>query len=115
MAIDIEVKRVVVNYGKGQLSQVAQAALVFSGGLLDGMRLEGFAIWRRPDGGYVVTFPSQMGQAGPGYVLLRPQPDAPAGVMAALRDAIVSRYGQEHSEREILPPGKVCVAEETGP
>lgn len=38
---------------------VADAALVFTGGILDGLRLEGFALWRSAEDEVYVTVPSR--------------------------------------------------------
>jgi hypothetical protein len=44
---------------------VSEAELVFTGGVLDGMKLVGFTLWRDPEGEVYVTFPSRAFGAGP--------------------------------------------------
>jgi hypothetical protein len=39
--------------------KLADAELLFSGGLLDGLKLVGFALWERKGGGRQVTFPAR--------------------------------------------------------
>lgn len=38
---------------------VCEAEILFSGGVLDGMKLAGFSLWRSPEGEIYCTFPSR--------------------------------------------------------
>jgi hypothetical protein len=43
---------------------VAEAELLFDDGLLEGMKLVGFSLWKSPEGEIYVTFPSRAFGAG---------------------------------------------------
>jgi hypothetical protein len=75
---------------------LADAELHFSGGPLDGLKLLGFAIWERKQGGRNVTFPSRqyvVNGERRSFALLRPVADSAA--QDRLRDAILEAY-KEH-------------------
>jgi hypothetical protein len=79
--------------------KLADAELHFTEGVLDGLRLGGFAIWERRGGGRNVTFPSRQYSVNGerrSFALLRPI----SGMAAEgrLRDAILTQY--EDYERE---------------
>jgi hypothetical protein len=86
--------------GKGSpAGKLAEAELHFSGGPLDGLKLVGFAVWERRDGGRNVTFPSrQYTTAGErrSYTLLRPMDDS--GAQERLRDLVLEAYKAHEAE-----------------
>jgi len=73
--------------------KLADAELHFAGGPLDGLKLIGFGIWERKQGGRNVTFPARQYSVNGerrSYSLLRPiQDTAPPD---ALRDVILAAY-----------------------
>ncbi len=73
--------------------KLADAELHFVGGPLDGLKLIGFGIWERKQGGRNVTFPARQYSVNGerrSYSLLRPiQDTAPPD---ALRDVILAAY-----------------------
>ena len=76
--------------------KLADAELHFSGGPLDGLKLVGFGIWERKQGGRNVTFPARQYSVNGerrSYSLLRPILDASS--QNSLRDLILDAY-QEH-------------------
>lgn len=78
--------------------KLADAELHFSGGSLDGLKLMGFAVWERKNGGRNVTFPSRQYSVNGerrSFSLLRPIAD-PA-TQDRLRELIISAY-REHEE-----------------
>lgn len=77
--------------------KLADAELHFSGGPLDGLKLVGFGIWERKNGGRNVTFPARAYSVNGerrSYALLRPIVDATS--QDKLRDIIVEAY-KEHA------------------
>jgi hypothetical protein len=76
--------------------KLADAELHFSGGVLDGLRLVGFAVWERKNGGRNVTFPARQYSVNGerrSFALLRPIVDSTS--QDKLRDLIVEAY-KEH-------------------
>lgn len=76
--------------------KLADAELHFAGGPLDGLKLVGFAIWERKQGGRNVTFPARQYSVNGerrSYSLLRPIQDAAS--QEGLRQIILEAY-QEH-------------------
>jgi len=76
--------------------KLADAELHFSGGPLDGLKLIGFAIWERKNGGRNVTFPARAYSVNGerrSFALLRPVLDSSA--QNRLRDTIIEAY-KEH-------------------
>jgi hypothetical protein len=76
--------------------KLADAELHFSGGPLDGLKLIGFALWERRNGGRNVTFPARQYSVNGerrSFALLRPASDAAAN--DRLRDIILEAY-KEH-------------------
>jgi hypothetical protein len=79
--------------------KLADAALHFSGGPLDGLKLEGFAVWERRNGGRNVTFPARqyvVNGERRSYALLRPAKDA--SDQDKLRDLILEAYKEHEAE-----------------
>lgn len=78
--------------------KLADAELHFSGGPLDGLKLVGFAVWERKNGGRNVTFPARQYSVNGerrSYALLRPMVDSSA--QDRLRDVVLAAY-REHEE-----------------
>ena len=76
--------------------KLADAELHFSGGPLDGLKLIGFALWERRNGGRNVTFPARQYSVNGerrSFALLRPATDTAAN--DRLRDIILEAY-KEH-------------------
>ena len=70
--------------------KLADAELHFKGGPLDGLKLVGFAVWERKNGGRNVTFPARQYSVNGerrSFALLRPISDGTA--QDKLRDAIL--------------------------
>ena len=68
--------------------------------ILPGLKLVGFAVWERKNGGLNVTFPArQYTVSGErrSYALLRPITDATA--QDALRDTIIAAWHEHESKR----------------
>jgi hypothetical protein len=73
--------------------KLADAELHFAGGPLDGLKLIGFGIWERKQGGRNVTFPARQYSVNGerrSYSLLRPIQDTASP--DALRDVILGAY-----------------------
>ena len=76
--------------------KLADAELHFSGGPIDGLKLIGFAIWERRNGGRTVTFPARQYSVNGerrSFSLLRPIVDSSA--QDKLRDLILEAF-KEH-------------------
>ena len=79
--------------------KLADAELHFSGGPLDGLKLIGFALWERKNGGRNVTFPARQYSVNGerrSFALLRPIVDATS--QDTLRDIILEAYKQHEVE-----------------
>jgi len=74
--------------------KLADAELQFSGGVLDGLKLIGFAIWeRRTGGGRNVTFPARQYSVNGerrSFALLRPITDTTA--QDSIRELVLDAY-----------------------
>jgi hypothetical protein len=83
--------------------KLADAELHFSGGDLDGMKLIGFSIWKRPDAtGRTVTFPARQYAVNGerrSFALLRPVADAAS--QERVRDLVLQAYA-EHEQSATL-------------
>ena len=78
--------------------KLADAELHFSGGPLDGLKLIGFAVWERKNGGRNVTFPARQYSVNGerrSFALLRPIADATA--QDRVRDVILASF-KEHED-----------------
>lgn len=78
--------------------KLADAELHFAGGPLDGLKLIGFAVWERKNGGRNVTFPARQYSVNGerrSFALLRPIADPTT--QDQLRDLIIAAY-REHEE-----------------
>jgi hypothetical protein len=79
--------------------KLADAELHFSDGLLQGLKLIGFAVWERRDGKRNVTFPARQYSINGerrSFALLRPIVDTqPQG---RIRDLILEAYAQHEAD-----------------
>ena len=83
----------------GPQGKLADAEVIFgaASGPLNGLRLIGFAVWERRDGGRNVTFPArQYSVEGVrhSYALLRPVDERDASVQEAIRQSILDAYSR---------------------
>jgi len=88
--------RFVANDRGNPPGKLADAELHFAGGPLDGLKLVGFAIWERKNGGRNVTFPARQYSVNGerrSFSLLRPIVDSTG--QDRLRDVILEAY-KEH-------------------
>lgn len=79
--------------------KVCDAELHFSGGPLDGLKLVGFAVWERKNGGRNVTFPARQYSVNGerrSFALLRPILDAT--MVDRLRDIILEAYKEHEAD-----------------
>jgi hypothetical protein len=79
--------------------KLADAELHFSGGPLDGLKLVGFAVWERKNGGRNVTFPASSYSVNGerrSFALLRSIMDPTA--QDRLRDVILDAYKEHEAE-----------------
>jgi hypothetical protein len=78
--------------------KLADAELHFSGGPLDGLKLVGFGIWERKNGGRNVTFPARQYSVNGerrSFALLRPLVDGSS--QERLRDVILEAYSEHEA------------------
>jgi hypothetical protein len=78
--------------------KLADAELHFSSGPLDGLKLIGFAVWERRNGGRTVTFPARQYSVNGerrSFALLRPTADTVA--QDRVRDLILDAF-KEHED-----------------
>jgi len=81
--------------------KLADAELHFVSGELDGLKLIGFAVWERRNGGRNVTFPARQYSVGGerrSFALLRPIVDASS--QDRVRDLILDAYKEHEKEME---------------
>lgn len=79
--------------------KLADAELHFAGGPLDGLKLIGFGIWERKQGGRNVTFPARQYSVNGerrSYSLLRPVQDTTSP--DTLRDVILGAYKEYETQ-----------------
>ena len=79
--------------------KLADAELHFSAGELDGLKLIGFAVWERKNGGRNVTFPARQYSVNGerrSFALLRPIVDATS--QDRLRDVVLDAYKAYEAE-----------------
>jgi hypothetical protein len=100
------VVKIVPNDKGNPPSKLADAELHFTDGVLDGLKLVGFAIWERRSGtGRNVTFPSRQYMVSGdrrSFSLLRPVADAAS--QERVRDLVLQAYA-EHEERVAIASG----------
>ena len=78
--------------------KLAEAEIHFTDGALAGLKLVGFAIWERKNGGRTVTFPARQYAVNGerrSFALLRPIVDANAQNL--LRDLILLAYAEQEA------------------
>ncbi len=85
---------------------VSEAELVFpaTAGILAGLKLVSFSLWKSPEGEIYVTFPSRASGAGSDqrrYFDYRRPADAGNGSAKALKDAIIAAYKAQ--DRSVEP------------
>jgi hypothetical protein len=94
------VVKIIPNEKHQPTGKLADAELHFSDGVLDGLKLIGFAIWERKTGdGRNVTFPARsysVNNERRSFALLRPIADAAA--QNRVRDLVLQAYA-EHEEQ----------------
>ena len=79
--------------------KLADAELHFSGGPLDGLKLIGFGVWERRNGGRNVTFPARQYTVNGerrSFALLRPIVDS--SCQDKLRDVVLDAYKEYEAE-----------------
>ena len=90
------VVKIVPNDKSNPSGKLADAELHFTDGVLEGLKLVGFAVWERRSGsGRNVTFPSRQYTVGGdrrSFALLRPVADA--GSQERLRDLVLQAYAE---------------------
>jgi hypothetical protein len=88
--------KIVPNLKDNPRGKLADAELHFTDGVLDGLKLIGFAVWeRRSGGGRTVTFPARqyiVNGDRRSFVLLRPVADAAA--QDRMRDLVLQAYAE---------------------
>src|SRR3954447_23494867 len=87
------------NDKRNPAGKLADAELHFKGGSLDGMKLVGFGVWERKNGGRTVTFPARQYSVNGerrSFALLRPNADSTA--QDQLRDVILAAYAEHEAE-----------------
>ncbi len=88
--------RILPNTSNSPQGKLADAEVIFgaASGPLQGLRLIGFAVWERRDGGRNVTFPARQYSVNGerrSYALLRPT-NGDASVQDAIRQSILDAY-----------------------
>jgi hypothetical protein len=81
------------------VGKLADAELHFSGGPLDGLKLIGFAVWERKNGGRNVTFPARQYSVNGerrSFALLRPIVEAAS--QDRVRDLILEAFKEHEAE-----------------
>ena len=95
--------KIVPNDKGGQSGKLADAELHFGEGVLDGLRLLGFAVWERRGGtGRNVTFPSRSYSVNGekrSFALLRPVGEAKA--QDQLRELVLQAYSEFEAQAAI--------------
>ena len=90
--------KILPNSSGSPQGKLADAEVIFgaASGPLQGLRLLGFAVWERRDGGRNVTFPARQYSVNGerrSYALLRPT-NGDASVQDAIRQSILDAYGR---------------------
>jgi hypothetical protein len=97
------VVKIVPNDKGNPPGKLADAELHFTDGVLEGLKLIGFAVWERRSGnGHNVTFPARLYSVDGerrSYALLRPVADAAS--QEGVRDLVLQAYA-EHDERAAI-------------
>lgn len=80
------------------VGKLAEAELHFSGGPLDGLKLIGFSVWERRNGGRNVTFPARQYSVNGerrSFAILRPSVDT--ATQDRLRELILDAYAEHET------------------
>jgi hypothetical protein len=90
--------KIIPNQQGSPAGKLADAEVIFEAeaGPLSGLKLVGFAVWERRDGGRNVTFPARpysVNGARRSFTLLRPA-NGDATVQDAIRDCILDAYSR---------------------
>jgi hypothetical protein len=95
--------KILLNEKANPPGKLADAELLFTEGVLDGLKLVGFSVWERKTGdGRNVTFPARsfsMNGERRSFALLRPFTDSTA--QTRLRDVILAAY-DEHAATAVV-------------
>jgi hypothetical protein len=95
--------KIVANDKGNPPGKLADAELHFTSGLLEGLKLIGFAVWERRTGaGRNVTFPARQYSVNGerrSFALLRPLVDATA--QERVRDLILQAYSEHEAASEV--------------
>ena len=88
------------------LGKVAEAEIHFAGGILDGLKLIGFAVWtRRSNSGHNVTFPARQYSVNGerrSFALLRPSVfDTRHNPQDRIRDLVVDAYQRTEQRPDV--------------
>jgi len=94
---DVMSVKIIPNEKGSPAGKLADAEVIFEAeaGPLSGMKLIGFAVWERRDGGRNVTFPARQYSVNGerrSFALLRPSTDRNA--QGAIRDCILDAYNR---------------------
>ena len=90
--------KIIPNDKGNPAGKLADAELHFAGGPLDGLKLIGFAVWERRNGGRTVTFPARQYSVNGerrSFALLRPVADTAS--QERLRDIILAAYAEHEA------------------
>ena len=97
------VVKIVPNDKANPPGKLADAELHFTDGVLEGLKLIGFAVWERRSGsGRNVTFPARQYSVNGerrSFALLRPMSDA--GSQDQVRDAVLHAYAEFESQAAV--------------
>jgi hypothetical protein len=97
------VVKIVPNDKANPPGKLADAELHFTDGVLDGLKLIGFAVWeRRTGGGRNVTFPARQYSVNGerrSFALLRPISDTTA--QERIRDLVLEAYAEYEAEAAV--------------
>lgn len=89
--------KIIANEKGNPAGKLADAELYFTEGVMEGLKLVGFAIWeKRGGGGRNVTFPARSFSANGerrSFALLRPYTDSTAHT--SLREVILAAYDEQ--------------------
>ena len=88
--------KIIEQSGAAPAGKLADAELHFSDGVLAGLKLIGFAVWERRDGGRNVTFPARQYSVNGerrSFALLRPA-NGEANTQDAIRQCILDAYSR---------------------
>ena len=90
--------KIIPNDKGNPAGKLTDAELHFAGGPLDGLKLIGFAVWERRNGGRTVTFPARQYSVNGerrSFALLRPVTDTAS--QERLRDIVLAAYAEHEA------------------